>query len=164
MAQTELVPFLSVCLSESVTICAQSFETQLKRMHFWVGQGEAAVAVTLFSVGNGLGRVVSSSLSDWAHRRRLFARPVRPNRSFQYCLQAFVLSLALETTDRFWSETALQSSPKSRFLCLLISQMCLAILSMVMGSAHLLMALPLGLTGVDGFYTAVFIAAGNHII
>ena len=40
--------------------------------------------------------------------------------------------------------------------------MCLAILSMVMGSAHLLMALPLGLTGVDGFYTAVFIAAGNH--
>ena len=42
--------------------------------------------------------------------------------------------------------------------------MCLAILSMVMGSAHLLMALPLGLTGVDGFYTAVFIAAGNHII
>jgi hypothetical protein len=151
-------------LFESVTICAQSFETQFKRMHYWVGQGEAAVAVTLFSVGNGLGRVVSSSLSDWAHRRRLFARPVRPNRSFQYCLQAFVLSLALETTDRFWSETALQSSPKSRFLCLLISQMCLAILSMVMGSAHLLMALPLGLTGVDGFYTAVFIAAGNHII
>lgn len=35
------------------------------------------------------------------------------------------------------------------------------ILSVVMCTAHLLMALPLEWTGVGGFYTGVFVAAGS---
>ena len=44
------------------------------------------VAVTLFSVGNGLGRVFTSSLSDLAHRRRLCPRPL--------CLAMVFLAMA----------------------------------------------------------------------
>ena len=40
------------------------------------GYGRAAVAVSLFAVGNGLGRILAGSLSEVIHQSRLAPRPL----------------------------------------------------------------------------------------
>lgn len=60
----------------------------LNQMCEAAGYGEPAAAVSLFAVGNGLGRLMIGPLSDLSHRKRVFPRPA------WHCLCSLLMAAA----------------------------------------------------------------------